>query len=39
MPQIDTDELAGALEADQVITLFTVGNLSDLVADRGAGVA
>ena len=36
MPQIDADELAGALEAEQVITLFTVGNLADMVADRAA---
>ena len=34
MPQIDTDELAGKLEAEQVIGLFTVQNLTDLVASR-----
>ena len=39
MPQIDADELAGKLEAEQVITLFTVGNLADLVAQRAAAVA
>jgi acyl carrier protein len=36
MPQIDTDELAGKLEAEKVITLFTVQNLSDVVARRSA---
>src|SRR3954466_846566 len=38
MPQIDVDELAGSLEAEQVITLFSVGNLADLVAKRAAAV-
>jgi acyl carrier protein len=37
MPQIDTDELAGKLEAEKVITLFTVGNLADMVAARSGG--
>jgi acyl carrier protein len=31
MPQIDTDELAGNLQATQVMGLFTVDNLIDLV--------
>jgi acyl carrier protein len=34
MPQIDTDELAGNLRAEQVIGLFTVQNLADLVSSR-----
>ncbi len=34
MPQIDPDALAGKLEAEKVLSLFTVGNLSDLVAQR-----
>jgi len=38
MPQIDVDELEGKLKAEEVITLFTVANLGDMVADR-AGVA
>ncbi len=36
MPQIGVDELAGTLQAEEVITLFTVGNLADLVAQRAA---
>jgi acyl carrier protein len=31
MPQIDIDELAGRLPADQVMNLFTVENLADMV--------
>jgi acyl carrier protein len=34
MPQIDTDALAGKLEAEKVMSLFTVDNLSDMVAGR-----
>ena len=34
MPQINTDELAGTLKADQVMTLFTVQNLADMVSQR-----
>ncbi len=34
MPQIDADELRGNLEAEKVISLFTVRNLADMVADR-----
>ena len=34
MPQIDTDALAGKLEAEKVMSLFTVDNLSDLVASK-----
>lgn len=30
MPQIDTDALAGKLEAEKVLTLFTVDNLVDM---------
>ena len=39
MPQINTDELAGKLEAEKVITLFTVGNLADMVAARSGGAS
>jgi acyl carrier protein len=39
MPQIDTDELRGNLEAEKVITLFTVGNLADMVAARSGGAS
>jgi acyl carrier protein len=38
MPQIDTADLHGNLKGEQVIMLFTVQNLADLVAAR-AGVA
>lgn len=38
MPQINTDELAGKLKADQVLSLFTVQNMEDMVAQR-AGAA
>jgi len=34
MPQIDTNALAGNLRAEQVIGLFTVQNLADLVSSR-----
>ncbi|HEX5506492.1 MAG TPA: acyl carrier protein [Thermomicrobiales bacterium] len=34
MPQIDEDELAGKLEAEKVMSLFTVQNLADMVAER-----
>ena len=34
MPQIDTGALAGKLEAEKVMSLFTVDNLSDLVAAK-----
>src|SRR5262249_45061988 len=37
MPQINEDELRGSLEAEKVITLFTVGNLADMVAARQGG--
>jgi acyl carrier protein len=37
MPQINEDELRGNLEAEKVITLFTVGNLADMVAARQGG--
>jgi hypothetical protein len=36
MPQIDTEKLAGSLEAEKVISLFTVKNLADMVASRAA---
>lgn len=34
MPQIDTNALAGKLEAEKVMSLFTVANLSDMVAGK-----
>lgn len=34
MPQIDEDALAGKLEAEKVMSLFTVQNLADMVAER-----
>jgi acyl carrier protein len=34
MPQIDPDALRGNLQAEKVITLFTVQNLADMVAER-----
>jgi acyl carrier protein len=37
MPQINEDDLRGSLEAEKVITLFTVGNLADMVAARQGG--
>ncbi|MGH2933924.1 MAG: acyl carrier protein [Gaiellaceae bacterium] len=37
MPQIDPDELRGNLEAEKVITLFTVQNLAEMVAQRSNG--
>jgi acyl carrier protein len=39
MPQINTDELAGKLEAEKVITLFTVGNLAEMVAARSGAAS
>ena len=36
MPQIDADELAGKLEAEKVMSLFTVQNLEEMVAQRAA---
>ena len=37
MPQINPDELQGKLQAEKVITLFTVKNLADLVEQRAGG--
>ncbi len=34
MPQIDGDSLLGTLEAEKVLSLFTVDNLADMVAGR-----
>lgn len=34
MPQLDIDELAGSLKADEVMGLFTVDNLVDMVVAR-----
>jgi acyl carrier protein len=39
MPQIDEDELAGKLEAEKVMSLFTVQNLADMVAERVGAAA
>ncbi len=39
MPQVDPTELEGTLKADEVITLFTVQNLVDMVKARAAGDA
>jgi acyl carrier protein len=39
MPQIDPDALRGTLEAEKVITLFTVQNLANMVAQRSNGGA
>jgi acyl carrier protein len=36
MPQLDTDALAGELQADQVMGHFTVDNLVTLVAQRAS---
>lgn len=36
MPQIDADALAGKLEAEKVMSLFTVQNLEEMVAQRAA---
>ena len=36
LPQIDVTELAGKLTADEVLTLFTVRNLTDMVTERAA---
>jgi acyl carrier protein len=37
MPQVDPGELAGSLKAEEVITLFTVENLAQMVKSRGDG--
>jgi acyl carrier protein len=39
MPQIDAAALAGNLDANDVIKLFTVSNLGDMVAQRAGGAA
>jgi acyl carrier protein len=39
MPQIDVAGLTGALSADQVMSLFTVDNLTDLVTARAGAAA
>jgi acyl carrier protein len=39
MPQIDTDALAGKLRAEQVLSLFTVQNLADMVEERAGSAA
>jgi acyl carrier protein len=36
MPQIDAEELAGKLEAEQIMGLFTVANLAGLVEAVGS---
>jgi acyl carrier protein len=37
MPQTNPDELSGSLKAEDVITLFTVQNLVDMVKSRADG--
>lgn len=37
MPQTDPGELAGSLKAEEVMTLFTVQNLTEMVKSRGGG--
>ena len=37
MPQTNPDELSGSLKAEEVITLFTVQNLVDMVKSRADG--
>jgi acyl carrier protein len=37
MPQTNPDDLAGSLNAEEVITLFTVQNLVDMVKQRADG--
>lgn len=39
MPQTDPSQLAGTLAADEVIKLFTVQNLTEMVKSRADGVA
>ena len=39
MPQVDIEQLAGTLQAKDVIKLFSVQNLADLVASRAASPA
>lgn len=39
MPQIDENALAGKLEAEKVMSLFSVKNLEDMVAERVAAKA
>ena len=39
MPQTDPSELAGKLPADEVIKLFTVANLTEMVRSRADGAA
>ena len=37
MPQTDPGDIAGSLKAEEVMTLFTVQNLADMVKSRGNG--
>jgi acyl carrier protein len=39
MPQVNPGELEGTLKAEEVITLFTVQNLVDMVKTRGDGAS
>jgi acyl carrier protein len=39
MPQISADEYEGKLEAEKVISYFTVQNLADMVGERAAAAA
>jgi acyl carrier protein len=39
MPQVDIAEIAGKLESDQVMKLFTIENLADMVTARASAAA
>ena len=39
MPQVDIEKLAGNLESDQVMKLFTIENLADMVTARASAAA
>ncbi len=39
LPQIDAEQLNGRLVADEIMNLFTVQNLADMVAQRAAAAA
>jgi acyl carrier protein len=37
MPQVNASDIEGSLKAEEVITLFTVGNLTEMVKARADG--
>jgi len=39
MPQTDPSDIEGKLKAEEVMTLFTVANLTEMVKSRAAGAA